>query len=102
MAQRCLVYFDSFTRLVLPLCSAMHREPVTNCVFIVDASSLGVKQAWDVREFARDVSWILTTCFPETIHRVYVSSLDPATQSHNIDHRRRATSPDTSRTSGQS
>ncbi|KAL4953371.1 CRAL-TRIO domain-containing protein [Aspergillus filifer] len=71
MAERALVYFDTLTRFVLPLCSAVHAEPVTSCVYIVDISSLSLKQAWDLREFAQATSWLLSTCFPETIHRVY-------------------------------
>ncbi|KAL4801264.1 CRAL-TRIO domain-containing protein [Aspergillus unguis] len=71
MAQRALAYYSHLTRFVLPLCSAVRSQPVTNCVYIVDASSLSMKQAWDVREFARDISWILQTCYPETIYRVY-------------------------------
>ncbi|KAL4938164.1 hypothetical protein BDV06DRAFT_215328 [Aspergillus oleicola] len=71
MAERAVVYFDNLTRFVLPLCSAVRPEPVTSAVYIVDASSLGLKQSWDVREFAQDISWILATCYPETIHRVY-------------------------------
>ncbi|KAL4961086.1 SEC14 family lipid-binding protein [Aspergillus stella-maris] len=71
MEERALVYFDTFTRFLLPLCSAVRGEPVTSCVYIVDVSCLGMKQAWDLREFAQAASWVLSTCFPETIHRVY-------------------------------
>ncbi|KAL4983197.1 CRAL-TRIO domain-containing protein [Aspergillus falconensis] len=71
MAQRALVYFDYYPRFVLPLCSAAYGKPVTSCVYIVDAGSLYMRQAWDLREFARDISWILATCFPETIYRIY-------------------------------
>ncbi|KAL2823564.1 CRAL-TRIO domain-containing protein [Aspergillus cavernicola] len=76
MPQRTLVHFDGFTRFALPLCSAVYTsKPVTNCSYIVDASSISLRQAWDVREFARDSSWILATCFPETIYRVYVCNV---------------------------
>ncbi|KAL4971706.1 CRAL-TRIO domain-containing protein [Aspergillus desertorum] len=71
MAQRALAYFDYYPRFVLPLCSAAYGKPVTSCVYIVDAGSLYMRQAWDLREFARDISWILATCFPETIYRCY-------------------------------
>ncbi|KAL4994893.1 CRAL-TRIO domain-containing protein [Aspergillus recurvatus] len=71
MAQRALAYFDYYPRFVLPLCSAAQGKPVTNCIYIVDAGSLYMRQAWDLREFARDISWILATCFPETIYRCY-------------------------------
>ncbi|KAI9376023.1 CRAL-TRIO domain-containing protein [Aspergillus egyptiacus] len=75
MAQRMLVCFDAFTRFALPLCSAARAEPVTQCVYLVDAACLSLKQAWDVREFARDSSWILATCYPETIHRIYACNV---------------------------
>ncbi|KAL4787179.1 CRAL-TRIO domain-containing protein [Aspergillus varians] len=75
MVQRALVYFDHFTRFVLPLCSAVHGASVTNCVYVVDASSLSMRQAWDVREFAQEISWILATCYPETIYRVYACNI---------------------------
>ncbi|KAL6230731.1 hypothetical protein BDW75DRAFT_248432 [Aspergillus navahoensis] len=71
MAQRALAYFDYYPRFVLPLCSAAYGKPVTSCVYIVDAASLYMRQAWDLREFARDISWILATCYPETIYRCY-------------------------------
>ncbi|KAL4899450.1 hypothetical protein BDW74DRAFT_171498 [Aspergillus multicolor] len=71
MAQRALTHFDYFTRYVLPLCSAVKGKPVTNCAYVVDAGPLYLRQAWDLREFAQDVSEILQTCFPETIYRVY-------------------------------
>ncbi|KAL4771842.1 CRAL-TRIO domain-containing protein [Aspergillus nidulans var. acristatus] len=71
MAQRAVAYFDYYSRFVLPLCSAAHGKPVTNCVYLIDAGPLYMRQAWDLREFARDVSWILAMCFPETIYRCY-------------------------------
>lgn len=78
MEQRASVLHDYITRFVFPLCSAMKdrleaSKPISKSVYVVDASSLGVKQAWDLRDFARDISWILSTCYPETIDRIYVS-----------------------------
>lgn len=79
MAQRATVFHDSLTRFVLPLCSAMDDRPnpltpVSNAVYIVDASVVSVKQAWNLKDFAQEVSWILMTCYPETIERIFVSS----------------------------
>lgn len=50
MSQRALVYNDSLTRFVLPLCSAApdrpsRLTPVRNSIYIVDASYLSLKQA---------------------------------------------------------
>ncbi|GKZ73181.1 hypothetical protein AnigIFM50267_009858 [Aspergillus niger] len=79
MEQRAAIYFDSITRFVLPLCSAMSDRPdpttpIDKSIYIVDASVLSLKQAWDLREFARDISWILSTCYPETIDRIIVGN----------------------------
>lgn len=80
MEQRASVLHDYITRFVFPLCSAMNdrpemSKPISKSVYMVDASSLGLKQAWDLRDFARDISWILSTCYPETIYRIYVSHI---------------------------
>ncbi|GKZ28451.1 hypothetical protein AbraIFM66950_007119 [Aspergillus brasiliensis] len=79
MEQRAAIHFDSLTRFVLPLCSAMRDRPdpttpITKSIYIVDASALSLKQAWDLRDFARDISWILATCYPETIDRIIVGN----------------------------
>ncbi|RAK95858.1 SEC14 family lipid-binding protein [Aspergillus ibericus CBS 121593] len=79
MIQRAAIYFDTITRFVLPLCSARTDRPdpatpVTKAVYIVDATSLGIKQAWDVRDVVRDISALLTTCYPETIDKIFVGN----------------------------
>ncbi|KAJ9251566.1 hypothetical protein DTO195F2_7784 [Paecilomyces variotii] len=79
MAQRACVNHDYLTRFIFPLCSAMRDRPnpserIRKSIYIVDASSLCLKQAWDLREFAQDISWILSTCYPETIERIFVCS----------------------------
>ncbi|KAL3474416.1 CRAL/TRIO domain-containing protein [Aspergillus californicus] len=76
MAQRILAHFDFYTRFVLPLCSAVHPSgPVTKCVYVVDCSCLSLRQSWDLRDFARQSSWVLATCFPETIYRIYACNV---------------------------
>ncbi|KAJ5815980.1 hypothetical protein N7447_008213 [Penicillium robsamsonii] len=77
MLQLASVYYDSLARFILPLCSMMTDRPnpsvpVTNAIFVVDASNLGLKQAWGLRFFAQEISWLLSTCYPETIQRVLV------------------------------
>ncbi|BCR85398.1 CRAL-TRIO domain-containing protein [Aspergillus chevalieri] len=49
--------------------------PVTNSVYLVEASVISLKQAWDLKDFAQDVSWILATCYPETIDRIFVCNV---------------------------
>jgi hypothetical protein len=78
MAQRALVHFDYLTRFVFPLCSALRdrpqpSQPVTKAVYLVDGSSICLRQAWNLRDFAQDISWMLATCYPETIDRIFVS-----------------------------
>jgi hypothetical protein len=79
MIQSASVFHDSLTRFVLPLCSMMKDRPdssvpITNFVYLVDASNLGLKQGWSVRSFAQEISWLLSTCYPETIQRIIVRS----------------------------
>lgn len=78
MEQRALAYFDYLTRFVFPLCSALQdrplpSEPVTKAIYLIDGSSICLRQAWNLRDFSQDVSWILATCYPETIDRIFVS-----------------------------
>ncbi|KAG2026227.1 hypothetical protein GB937_001734 [Aspergillus fischeri] len=77
MEQRALAHFDYLTRFVFPLCSALRdrplpSEPVTKAIYLVDGSSICLRQAWNLRDFSQDVSWILATCYPETIDRVFL------------------------------
>ncbi|KAJ5138839.1 uncharacterized protein N7515_003687 [Penicillium bovifimosum] len=77
MLQSASIFHDSLTRFVLPLCSMMKDRPnslapITSFVYLVDASNLGLKQGWSVRSFAQEISWLLSTCYPETIQRVIV------------------------------
>ncbi|KAJ5519707.1 hypothetical protein N7463_000160 [Penicillium fimorum] len=77
MLQLASVFYDSLIRFILPLCSMMTDRPnplvpVTNAIYVVDASNLGLKQAWDLRFFAQEISWLLSTCYPEIIRRIFV------------------------------
>ncbi|KAF7164835.1 hypothetical protein CNMCM5623_009262 [Aspergillus felis] len=77
MAQRALAHFDYLTRFVFPLCSALGDrpqplEPVTKAIYLVEASTICLRQAWNLRDFARDISWMLATCYPETIDQIFV------------------------------
>ncbi|PYI32729.1 CRAL/TRIO domain-containing protein [Aspergillus indologenus CBS 114.80] len=75
MAQRAGAFFDTLTRFILPLCTAAAGTPVTKSIYLVDARALSLKQAWNLREFAKEISWILATCYPETIETIFVGSL---------------------------
>ncbi|PYI16058.1 CRAL/TRIO domain protein [Aspergillus violaceofuscus CBS 115571] len=72
MAQRACAFFDTLTRFILPLCTAAAGTPVTKSIYLVDAKALSLKQAWNLRDFAKEISWILATCYPETIETIFV------------------------------
>jgi hypothetical protein len=79
MLQMASVFHDGFVRFVLPLCTMMTDRPnpstaITSSVYLVDASSLGLKQGWSLKTFAQEISWLLSTCYPETITRVFVGA----------------------------
>ncbi|KAK3399184.1 CRAL-TRIO domain-containing protein [Sordaria brevicollis] len=75
--RRIILCHDYLTRFVLPLCSAMRDRsdpdiPLTSAVYLVDIASFTLKQAWNVRAYAQDISKLLATCYPEVVARVYV------------------------------
>lgn len=75
-----VVFNDYLTRLVLPICSTAldGRQSETasaSAVYLVDASSLTLGHAWNLRYFAQDFSQLLATCYPEVVERIYVSIL---------------------------
>jgi hypothetical protein len=76
MLQAFAVY-EGLTRYILPLCSANHERPnpdvpVTSCLYLVDISTLGFKQAWNVRVYVEIVSKLLADHYPEVIDRCFV------------------------------
>src|SRR5699024_8424226 len=78
MAQRVCVFHDTTTRFTLPLCSAMQmrdqpddssslgetEKPITNCLYLIDVSTVTLKQAWSLADFGREMSWILERWTP--------------------------------------
>ncbi|KNG86291.1 hypothetical protein ANOM_005953 [Aspergillus nomiae NRRL 13137] len=78
MAQWTMLFHGTLTRSVLPPCSAMSDRPspstpVSNAIYLVDASVASAKQAWDLNDSAQEVYWILMTCYPEIIERIFES-----------------------------
>jgi hypothetical protein len=76
--QRAVAFHETLTRFILPLCSVMRDRPdpdtpLPSATYIVDASSLGLRQAYDLRYYAQDISTLLSTSFPEVLKTVYVS-----------------------------
>ncbi|PLB44299.1 CRAL/TRIO domain-containing protein [Aspergillus steynii IBT 23096] len=66
------VMFDSYTRFVFPLCSVAAQKQVTSAVILVDAATLTLKQGFDLRNFAKEATWLLSTCYPETVDKIFV------------------------------
>ncbi|KAJ5116915.1 hypothetical protein N7456_001263 [Penicillium angulare] len=77
MLQIASVFHDGLIRFVLPLCTMMTDRPnpstaITSSTYLADASGLGLKQGWSLKTFAQEISWLLATCYPETISKVLV------------------------------
>jgi hypothetical protein len=75
--QRGFAFHDGFVRFTLPLCSALRNRPnpdipVLGAIYLADASSFGLKQAWDLRAYAQEISQLLAISFPEVVETVYV------------------------------
>jgi hypothetical protein len=45
-----------------------------SAVYLVDVSSFGLKQAWDLRTYAQDISKLLAMSYPEVVDTVFVST----------------------------
>ncbi|KAJ5332548.1 uncharacterized protein N7506_006331 [Penicillium brevicompactum] len=74
------VFIDSLSRFVVPLCSMMpdrvgQSGPITGSIYLADGSNIGLKMAWSVKYFAQHVSWLLSTCYPETIEKIFVCNV---------------------------
>lgn len=76
--QRALIYHDYVTRFLFPLCSRLTRKPenegneTTHCIYLVNIANMALKQVWDLRNYAQDVSRLLATNYPEVVDRIYV------------------------------
>ncbi|GES58100.1 CRAL/TRIO-domain-containing protein [Aspergillus terreus] len=75
--QLAALMFDHLTRVAIPLCAAVddRREkdtPLTGSVILADASTLTMMQGFDLRGFARDVSGLLSMCYPEIIDKIII------------------------------
>ncbi|KAH7198351.1 CRAL-TRIO domain-containing protein [Fusarium flagelliforme] len=76
-SQHTVVFHDYMTRFVLPLCASMPdcqaKSPsVVSSVYLVNAASFGLRQAWSLKGYAQEVSQLLAVCYPEMVDRCYV------------------------------
>ncbi|KAH7257893.1 CRAL-TRIO domain-containing protein [Fusarium tricinctum] len=75
--QHAVVFHDYLTRFFIPLCVAIpdckvQSPSVTSAVYLANASSMGIKQAWSLRGYAQAISHLLAVCFPEVVDCCYV------------------------------
>ncbi|UZP34405.1 hypothetical protein NXS19_002221 [Fusarium pseudograminearum] len=76
-SQHTMVFHDYMTRFVLPLCGSMpdckaQSPSVVSSIYVINAGSFGLRQAWSMKGYAQDVSQLLAVCFPEMVDRCYV------------------------------
>lgn len=85
-AQKAFAIHDGLIRFILPLCSSVRDRPepdspILSAVYLVDVSAFSLKQAWDLRTYAQDISKLLALSYPEVVDTVFVSgSLSLPTQ----------------------
>lgn len=77
---RLFALYENLTRFVMPLCTALMdrdhpRTPITQSNNIVDISGVGLKQFWNLRGHMQDASTLATAHYPETLDRIFVSSV---------------------------
>ena len=74
---RAFTIFDTLTRFVMPLCSAVssRRYPdiaVTKMVCVVDISGVGLRQFWSMRGYMQDFAKLVGINYPEILDHVLV------------------------------
>jgi hypothetical protein len=73
---RLFALYESLTRFVMPLCSAIDRKhpetPISQSNNIVDISGVGLKQFWNLKNHMQDASVLATAHYPETLDRIFV------------------------------
>ncbi len=74
---RAFTIFDTLTRFVMPLCSAIpsRKYPdvaVTKMLCVVDISGMGLRQFWNMRGYMQDFSKLVGINYPEILDHVLV------------------------------
>ncbi|KAF2018518.1 CRAL/TRIO domain-containing protein [Aaosphaeria arxii CBS 175.79] len=73
---RLFALYESLTRFVQPLCSAIDRKhpetPISQSNNIVDISGVGLKQFWNLKNHMQDASQLATAHYPETLDRIFI------------------------------
>ncbi|KAM0805782.1 CRAL-TRIO domain-containing protein, partial [Usnea florida] len=74
---RLFALYESLTRFVMPLCTLVPgrhnaETPVDQSSNIVDLSSVGLKQLWNLRVHLQEASTLATAHYPEILDRVFI------------------------------
>ncbi|KAF2714115.1 CRAL/TRIO domain-containing protein [Pleomassaria siparia CBS 279.74] len=73
---RLFALYESLTRFVMPLCSAIDRKhpetPISQSNNIVDITGVGLKQFWNLKNHMQDASVLATAHYPETLDRIFI------------------------------
>ncbi|KAL8781085.1 MAG: hypothetical protein Q9213_006167 [Squamulea squamosa] len=74
---RSFALFDSLTRFIMPLCSAIPGrtgavEPVTKTLVLADISGLDMRQFWRLKGYIQDLNKLLAINYPEILDRVLI------------------------------
>ena len=74
---RAFTIFDTLTRFVMPLCSAVpsRKYPdvaVTKMLCVVDISGMGLRQFWNMRGYMQDFAKMVGINYPEILDHVLV------------------------------
>ncbi|KAM0293795.1 hypothetical protein ACHAO9_001481 [Fusarium lateritium] len=88
--QHAVVFHDYLTRFVIPLCVSMpdckvQSPSVTSAVYVANAATMGIKQAWSLRGYAQAISHLLAVLnapvYFEKIWGLLSKFVDPRTAS---------------------
>ena len=74
---RAFGLFDSLTRFIMPLVSAVPGRPdtdrpVTKTIILADISGLTMRQLWNLKQYLLDFNKLLAINYPEILDRVLV------------------------------
>ena len=74
---RAFTIFDTLTRFIMPLCSAVPNRKypevaVTKMLCVVDISGMGLRQFWNMRGYMQDFSKLVGINYPEILDHVLV------------------------------
>ena len=77
---RAFTIFETLTRFIMPLCSAVpsRKSPdiaVTKMICVVDISGMGFRQFWNLRGYMQDFSKLVGINYPEILDHVLVRLL---------------------------